>query len=115
MLIVVIIIAQYGKITWSTKPEARSGVVSSVFTYHGCTTSLSAIDSIIFSFSGSTRAAREQIITNIKTWNGAPGVTSDDTQVITLGFDWSADYHEYSIEWTPRHVSWIVDGTVSWT
>ena len=31
---------------------------------------------------------------------------------IDLGFDATEDFHHYSIEWQPGHISWSVDGRI---
>lgn len=33
-------------------------------------------------------------------------------EVIDLGFDASADFHVYCVEWTPERLTWFVDGNV---
>ncbi len=40
-----------------------------------------------------------------------------DAQVVTLGFDAEADFHEYAMEWTPAGVRFTADGSLlrTWT
>jgi len=44
-----------------------------------------------------------------------PVSPTQDPQMYTLGFDSSADFHEYIIEWTPQSARYLVDGQLAHT
>lgn len=62
---------------------------------------------------------------NTMVYTGAPPPTpvtasvtpTQHPQLVDLGFDGSADYHEYTIEWTPEQARFLVDDVVlhSWS
>ena len=65
----------------------------------------------------------DRVQTNVMVYTGpptTPPVTTSvtptpDAQVSTLGFDPTADFHDYAIEWTPAAVRFSVDGEVKRT
>jgi endo-1,3-1,4-beta-glycanase ExoK len=42
---------------------------------------------------------------------------TQDPQVVSLGFDAEAGFHQYDVEWTPAGVKFFIDGTLqrTWT
>jgi beta-glucanase (GH16 family) len=89
----------YGIYTVRMKAVAQDGVVSSFFIYTGPSEG-NPWDEIDIEFTGNNPT---QMQTNYYT----DGVGGHEA-VIDLGFDASADFHTYSIEWLPGEINWYV-------
>ena len=87
----------YGTYTVEMKATASDGVVSSFFIYAD-----SPHDEIDIEILGKDPT---QMQTNYFT-DDAGG----HEVMIDLGFDASADFHTYAIEWMPDSITWFVDG-----
>ena len=94
---------QYGTYTVRMKAAAQEGVVSSFFLYTGPSEG-NPWDEIDIEITGKVPT---QLQTNYYT-NGVGGHEA----FISLGFDASADFHTYSIEWLPDEINWYVDGAL---
>ena len=92
---------QYGTYTVRMKAVAQDGVVSSFFIYTGPSED-NPWDEIDVEITGNNPT---QLQTNYYT----DGVGGHEAY-INLGFDASAGFHEYSIEWMPDSIKWFVDG-----
>jgi endo-1,3-1,4-beta-glycanase ExoK len=90
---------RYGTYTVRMKAVAQSGVVSSFFIYTGPSEG-NPWDEIDIEITGNRPT---QLQTNYYT-NGVGGHEA----VIDLGFDASADFHTYRIEWLPDEINWYV-------
>ena len=89
----------YGTYEARMKTAAGSGLNSAFFTYIGPPDGVH--DEIDLEFLGKdTHSVSAGYFANGK---GEPG------KVIPLGFDASADFHDYAIEWTPVKIRWFVD------
>lgn len=97
----------YGKYVVKMKPNSPSGVVSSFFLIHNDDNDWREID---IEFPGKTN----QVQYNVR-WmeEGKTGV-QDDEHLVDLGFNASEDFHEYTIEWTPEFIVFLVDGKLSY-
>lgn len=97
----------YGKYVVKMKPNSPSGVVSSFFLIHNDSTDWREID---IEFPGKTN----QVQYNVR-WmeEGKTGI-QDDEHLVDLGFNASQDFHEYTIEWTPESISFLVDEKTSY-
>jgi endo-1,3-1,4-beta-glycanase ExoK len=103
----------YGRVEARARLARGSGVVSSLVTIY---TPWPADDwnELDFEFLG---AFRDQIQTNAMTYTGPPvsrpvkkAVSPmADPQMISLPFDPSADFHVYTIEWTPAGARFLID------
>ena len=91
---------QYGTYSVDMKAVAQDGVVSSFFIYTGPSEG-NPWDEIDIEITGNNP---DQLQTNYFT----DGVGGHEAQ-IELGFDASADFHRYSIEWMPDSIKWYVD------
>lgn len=111
----------YGKVEARARFAHGSAVVSSLVTIY---TPWPADDwnELDFEFLGRLQG---QIQTNAMVYTG-PKVSgpvqssvspTGSEQMVDLGFDPAADFHVYSIEWTPTSVRYLVDGKVTrtWT
>ena len=96
----------YGTYAVTMKAVAQEGVVSSFFIYTGPSEG-NPWDEIDIEITGKNPT---QLQTNYYT-NGVGGHES----LIALGFDASADFHTYSIEWLPDRIHWYVDGALKHT
>lgn len=94
---------QYGTYTVRMKAVAQEGVVSSFFLYTGPSEG-NPWDEIDIEITGKNPS---QLQTNYYT-NGVGGHEA----YINLGFDASAAFHTYSIEWLPEEINWYVDGSL---
>ncbi len=97
---------QYGTYTVRMKAVAQNGVVSSFFIYTGPSEG-NPWDEIDIEITGNNPT---QLQTNYFT----DGVGEHEAY-IALGFDASADFHTYSIEWMPDEINWYVDGVLKHT
>ena len=91
----------YGRFETRMMAVKRSGTVTSFFTYTGPSDG-QPWDEIDVEILGKNTS---QMQTNYFT-NGVGG----HEKVINLGFDASAGYHTYAIEWWNGGINWIVDG-----
>jgi beta-glucanase (GH16 family) len=94
----------YGTYTVRMKAVANVGVVSSFFLYTGPSED-NPWDEIDIEITGNNPS---YLHTNYFT-NGVGG-NGEHEDNIPLGFDASADFHTYSIEWLPDSITWYVDG-----
>jgi beta-glucanase (GH16 family) len=92
----------YGKFETSMKPAKASGIVSSFFLYTG-----SPRDEIDIEFLGKNTY---QVQLNYYV-NGVGG----HEKLIDLGFDASAAFHKYAIEYGNGYIKWYVDGALKHT
>ena len=92
----------YGRYETRMIAAKGSGTVSSFFTYTG-----TPWDEIDFEILGkNTFQAQLNYFVN--------GVGGHE-RIIDLGFDASAGYHTYAIDWQPNSISWYVDGVLKHT
>lgn len=94
---------QYGTYTVRMKAVAGEGVVSSFFIYTGPSEG-NPWDEIDIEITG-------KIPTQLQTNYYTNGVGEHEAY-INLGFDASAAFHTYSIEWLPDEINWYVDGNL---
>lgn len=97
---------QYGVYTVRMKAVGQEGVVSSFFIHTGPSED-NPWDEIDMEITGKNPT---QLQTNYYT-NGQGGHEFN----ITLGFDASAGFHTYRIEWMPDYISWYGDGDLKHT
>jgi len=98
--------ASYGKFTFRAKAAAASGVITGLFTYTGPSDN-QAHDEIDIEFLGKNT---QQVQFNYFV-NGVGG----HEKLVTLGFDASAAFHSYTIEWLHSMINWYVDGILKYT
>jgi beta-glucanase (GH16 family) len=91
----------YGTFETNMKATKASGIVSSFFLYTG-----SPWDEIDVEFLGKNTT---QVQFNYFV-NGVGG----HEKIINLGFDASAGYHKYAIEYGNGYINWYVDGVWKW-
>ena len=91
----------YGFYSVCMKAAKCSGVVSSFFTYTG-PSSGDPWDEIDIEFLGKDMT---KVQFNYYT-NGEGG----HEKLFDLGYDASADFHEYAFDWQPEYITWYVDG-----
>ena len=87
----------YGFYSVSMKAAACSGVISSFFTYCGY-----PWDEIDIEFLGNDTTKVQ--------FNYYTRGAGNHEYIYDLGFDASADYHEYAFDWQPDSITWYVDG-----
>lgn len=92
----------YGRFEVRMKPAHRSGVVSSFFTYHEISNSISEWNEIDIENIG---RYDDQIQFNTITPNQTNHVRNQVT-----GFNPYEEFHTYAFEWTPFYVAWFIDG-----
>lgn len=92
---------QYGTYTVVMKAGTSDGIVSSFFIYTGSSDG-NPHDEIDIEILGKNPT---QMQINYFT-NGV----GEHEATIDLGFDASADFHTYAIEWMPEYITWYVDG-----
>lgn len=97
----------YGKYVVKMKPNSPPGVVSSFFLIHNDASDWREID---IEFPGKTN----QVQYNVRWMEEGKTSIQDDEHLVDLGFDASEDFHEYTIEWTPEFISFLVDGKLSY-
>lgn len=90
----------YGRVSARIKPVKASGVVTALFTYTGPAAG-TPHDEIDIEFLGNKPTKMQ---TNYFTDN-----VGHHEKLIELGFDASADYHDYAFEWRPGSIKWFVD------
>jgi beta-glucanase (GH16 family) len=92
----------YGSFEARLKAVNHSGVVTAFFTYDNTTR-----DEIDLEFLGKNT---QQVQANYYV-----GGVGNHEHMIDLGFDASADYHIYKIEWTNSYIKWYVDSSEKYT
>jgi beta-glucanase (GH16 family) len=98
----------YGTYQVDMQTVAASGVVSTLFTYINTTPNgPETNDEIDVEIAG----AQPDVLQATYYKLGGPGIEHD----IQLGFDSSAGFHTYAIEWMPDHIAWRVDGAALYT
>lgn len=93
---------KYGRYEARMRPAAGSGLNSAFFTYIGPPLGVPEHDEIDFEFLGKDKDIVEVNYhrngKNMGPWK------------IKLGFDATADFHDYAFEWHPLKIIWYVDG-----
>ncbi len=97
----------YGRFTTVIKPVNIPGVIAGVFLHRN-----SPRQEIDIEFLGKDTT---KILVNVFYNPGGEGARFDygyrgTPALIDLGFDASKEFHQYSIEWSPISIHWIVDG-----
>ena len=92
----------YGRFETRMKAAKGSGIVSSFFTYTG-----SPWDEIDVEILGKNTSQAQL--------NYYVNGTGGHEKMIDLGFDASAGFHTYAIDWQPNSISWYVDGVLKHT
>ncbi len=110
----------YGKVSASMRFAKGSGVVSGLVLFYtpypNC--DWNEIDIEHLGNSSQTSQLNCMIYTGTPVPNCTTSVTpTQDPQVVSLGVDAEAAFHQYDIEWTPAGVKFFVDGTLlrTWT
>jgi endo-1,3-1,4-beta-glycanase ExoK len=110
----------YGKVSARMRFAAGSGVVSGLVLFYtpypNC--NWNEIDIEHLGSSSTTSQLNCQVFLGTPTPNCTTSVSpTQDPQVVKLGVDAEADFHQYDIEWTPAGVSTFIDGTLlrTWT
>lgn len=98
----------YGKFEIRMKTVQGSGLLSSFFLYKN-DSYISGVywEEIDVELLGKSNAGF--LSTNIIT-DGVSAPANYSNQVISLPISLSADYHTYTLEWTPNYISWMIDG-----
>jgi GR25 family glycosyltransferase involved in LPS biosynthesis len=99
----------FGRFSVSLRPPKVSGLVTGVFLHRD-----SPRQEIDIEFLGN---APNKILVNVFYNPGCEGDRFDygyrgTPCLIDLGFDFSIAFHEYSLEWTPDEIRWLVDGRI---
>lgn len=109
----------YGRVTARAKLAAGSAVVSSLVTIYTPwpADNWNELDMELLGASPSEIQFNAMVYTGTLPAPSTPVSPTADEEMFTLGFDSSADFHEYTIEWTPDAAVYSVDGTVArtWT
>ncbi len=92
----------YGRYEARMRTAAGSGLNTAFFTYVGPPNGQPEHDEIDFEFLGKTPRSVE-----LNYWSNGRQQPSTD---VDLGFDASADFHDYAFEWTPGKIRWFADG-----
>lgn len=103
----------YGRFVVRMKATTPSGVVTSFFLYHyGWDDSKNRFDNneIDIEFAGRT----DQVHYTLH-WKDPQGDSKSTSVIKPLAFDAADDFHLWEIEWTPTHVAYYIDGTLSHT
>jgi endo-1,3-1,4-beta-glycanase ExoK len=92
----------YGVYEARMKTAAGSGLNTAFFTYIGPPTGSPQHDEIDFEFLGKDpHTVQLNYLTDGK---------GGHEKIIDLGFDASAGFHDYTIDWKPGKIRWLVDG-----
>jgi len=99
----------FGKFSVSLRPPKVSGLVTGVFLHRD-----SPRQEIDIEFLGN---APDKMLANVFYNPGCEGDRFDygyrgTPCLIDLGFDFSKDFHKYSLDWTRDEIRWLVDGRV---
>lgn len=99
----------YGKFEFRMKTVQGSGLLSSFFLYKN-DSYISGVywEEIDVELLGKSNATF--LSTNIIT-DGVSAPAKYSNLVYELPVSLSADYHTYTLEWTPTYISWMIDGT----
>jgi len=110
----------YGKVSASMRFAKGSGVVSGLVLFYtpypNC--DWNEIDIEHLGNSSQTSQLNCQFYSGTPVSNCTTSVTpTQDPQVVSLGVDAEAAFHQYDIEWTPAGVGFFIDGTLlrTWT
>jgi beta-glucanase (GH16 family) len=110
----------YGKVSARMRFATGSGVVSGLVLFYtpypNC--NWNEIDIEHLGDSSNTSQLSCQVYTGTVTPNCATSVTpTADPEIVDLGVNAEADFHQYDIEWTPAGVKTFIDGTLlrTWT
>ncbi len=110
----------YGKVSARMRFATGSGVVSGLVLFYtpypNC--NWNEIDIEHLGNSSHTSQLNCQVFLGTPTPNCTTSVApTQDPQVVNLGVDAEADFHQYDIEWTPSGVKTYIDGTLlrTWT
>ncbi|MEK6746104.1 MAG: family 16 glycosylhydrolase [Pseudomonadota bacterium] len=90
----------YGKYEARIKAAKGIGVNTAFFTYAGYP-SKTVHDEIDFEFLG-----KEPTKVQVNYWVDG----KQNPKILDLGFDSSADFHDYSFVWSPSKIKWFIDG-----
>jgi endo-1,3-1,4-beta-glycanase ExoK len=92
----------YGLYEARMRAAAGSGLNTAFFTYVGPPQGVPQWDEIDFEFLGKdTHSVQTNFYTDGKSQGGV---------VVPLGYDASAEFHNYAIDWRPTKIRWYVDG-----
>jgi endo-1,3-1,4-beta-glycanase ExoK len=92
----------YGLYEARLKSVAGSGLNTGFFTYIGPPNGVPEWDEIDFEFLGKdSRTVSINHFTNGKAYDG---------KLVQLGFDASANFHNYAFDWSPNKIRWYADG-----
>jgi endo-1,3-1,4-beta-glycanase ExoK len=99
----------YGCFEAGFRPVARSGVVSSFFTFAGPYDNggNGKHNEIDFEFLG-----RDTTVVQLNYWANDDAYASANEVLLNLGFDASKAFHAYAFKWTSRSIAWYVDGSL---
>lgn len=110
----------YGKVSARMRFATGSGVVSGLVLFYtpypNC--NWNEIDIEHLGASASTSQLNCQVYLGTPTPNCTTSVSpTQDPQIVDLGVNAEADFHQYDIEWTPAGVSTFIDGRLlrTWT
>jgi len=97
----------YGCFEASFMPVARSGVVSSFFTFAGPFDNggNGHVNEIDIEFLG-----YDTTMLQANFWTNDDDFSNGHEQLVPLGFDASLDFHRYGFRWTSTGIEWFVDG-----
>lgn len=94
----------YGRYEARMKTAEGSGLNTAFFTFTGPPLGDKEHDEIDFEFLG-----KNPRLVQASYWRNA---VNYDIKVIDLGFDTSADFHDYVFEWHPDKIIWYADGKI---
>jgi endo-1,3-1,4-beta-glycanase ExoK len=110
----------YGKVSTRMRFATGSGVVSGLVLFYtpypNC--NWNEIDIEHLGDSATTSQLNAQVYLGTPVAGCTTSVSpTQDPQIVNLGVDAEADFHQYDIEWTPAGVNYFVDGTLlrTWT
>jgi len=110
----------YGKVSTRMRFATGSGVVSGLVLFYtpypNC--NWNEIDIEHLGDSSTTSQLNAQVYLGTPVAGCTTSVSpTQDPQIVNLGVDAEADFHQYDIEWTPAGVKYFVDGTLlrTWT
>ena len=110
----------YGKVSTRMRFATGSGVVSGLVLFYtpypNC--NWNEIDIEHLGDSATTSQLNAQVYLGTPVAGCTTSVSpTQDPQIVNLGVDAEADFHQYDIEWTPAGVKYFVDGTLlrTWT
>ena len=110
----------YGKVSTRMRFATGSGVVSGLVLFYtpypNC--NWNEIDIEHLGDSSTTSQLNAQVYLGTPVAGCTTSVSpAQDPQIVNLGVDAEADFHQYDIEWTPAGVKYFVDGTLlrTWT